>query len=63
MKNWKWDMTSPRDPLSSLIVLQGSFRILRQLLSLHVDESALRLGKVGAVYVETDEWDPKVVGS
>ena len=29
----------------------------------HVDESAFRLGKVGSVYVETDEWDRNPVSS
>ena len=46
---------NPRDPLASLIRFKESLRIGQQILSFFVDESAFRLGKVGSVYVETDE--------
>src|SRR5436309_9416213 len=57
------DMMSPRNLLASLIRFKESLRIGQQILSFFVDESAFRLGKVGFVYVETDERHRKTVSS
>ncbi len=55
------DMMNSWDPLSTLFAFQGSLRTFRQIISFQVDELAFRLGRVGSVYVETDEWDRKTV--